>query len=75
MKLTWKKCPCGHEHCKIMQPVEIGHFYQGTGFNEKDREIIDQAFRQQEMLVTLMDRLLDGTADIDDVRTLREQIG
>lgn len=44
MKLTWIKCPCGHRACTKNTPAELGSFYQGSGFNEKEMAVMDKAF-------------------------------
>lgn len=44
MKLSWKPCPCGSPSCKRMWPLELGTFYAGTGFEPRERDLIDKAF-------------------------------
>lgn len=39
-KLEWKHCSCGHPSCHRIFPVNLGMFYQGSGFSpEEAREL------------------------------------
>lgn len=43
-KLAWADCQCGHSSCKRSHPVNIGTFYQGTGFDPHERAALDRAW-------------------------------
>jgi hypothetical protein len=40
--LTWEKCNCGHASCTYRYPTNLGSFYQGTGFAEKEAEELNR---------------------------------
>jgi hypothetical protein len=44
MKLTWNKCSCGSPTCVREYPQEIGVFYQGTGFDPTEKNLVNRAF-------------------------------
>lgn len=43
-KLEWRMCQCGHKSCARAHPINLGHFYQGTGFEPNERAAIDEAW-------------------------------
>lgn len=44
MKLEWHSCPCGHTTCRLAYPINLGQYYQGTGFTPEERALMDEAF-------------------------------
>lgn len=42
MELQWEKCRCGDPICKRMRLANLGTFYQGSGFEPQEVEIIEQ---------------------------------
>lgn len=42
--LEWQDCLCGHAHCKRSHPINLGTFYQGTGFEPHERDALNKAW-------------------------------
>lgn len=42
-KLQWKDC-CDHPSCERSYPSNLSVFYQGSGFDPAERELLDTAF-------------------------------
>lgn len=41
--LKWEKCRCGHRSCSYQQISNFGAFYQGTGFEPDEVDLLDRA--------------------------------
>lgn len=41
---VWVKCPCGHHMCKRQYIGNLGTFYQGSGFQPDEIDLINRAF-------------------------------
>jgi len=59
MKLTWMECNCGSPICDRKWPLEIGTYYQGSGFSNLEREVMDKAFSS--MTKEQFHKILDKT--------------
>jgi hypothetical protein len=44
MKLVWEKCPCGDRRCRDWHIKNLGKFCQGSGFDEEEVIILNNAF-------------------------------
>jgi hypothetical protein len=47
---AWVKCNCGDAGCRLEYPSGLGKFYQGTGFEPEEKELIIKAFAALEAL-------------------------
>ena len=43
-RLHWTKCQCGYPSCRYQYPTNLGSYYQGTGFDTEERDLLDRAF-------------------------------